>query len=142
MSLQELCEKARAANKLNVSFLAAFMLQDADTCLDILIACDRLPEAAFFARTYRPSRCSEMLQLWKADLSKVNARAAEALADPAEYPNLFPDWEVAMAADRQSGVSQEDAFESSGLHPAMDEGFAKSPIGQVWSWPESYMIHI
>ena len=40
----------------------------------MLVACGRLPEAAFFARTYRPSRCSEMLALWKADLRGVNAR--------------------------------------------------------------------
>lgn len=135
LSLQELCDKARSANKLNVSFLAAFLLQDTDTCLEILVACGRWPEAAFFARTYRPSRCSEMLQLWKEDLKKVNARAAEALADPAEYPNLFPDWDLALGADRLYTVSQEDHAQSASLCSAMSgtQGCPKTLVGRVWS---------
>jgi len=36
------------------------------------------------------------LELWKADLKTVNEKAAEALADPAKYPNLFPDLEYAL----------------------------------------------
>ena len=32
-----------------------------------------------------------ILELWKANLRQVNEKAAEALADPAKYPNLFPD---------------------------------------------------
>lgn len=27
---------------------------------------------------------------------KVNSKAAESLADPAEYPNLFEDWQIAL----------------------------------------------
>jgi coatomer subunit beta' len=99
--MQDLCQKARAAKKLNVSFLAAFMLQDVDMCLDLLVSCGRLPEAAFFARTYRPSRCFEMLQLWIGDLNKVNARAAATLADPSAYPHLFPEWQIALEAEQQ-----------------------------------------
>lgn len=56
----------------------------------------RLPEAAFFARTYLPSQMSEVVKVWKKDLEKQNAKAAESLADPAEYPNLFPDLEWAL----------------------------------------------
>jgi hypothetical protein len=26
----------------------------------------------------------------------VNSKAAESLADPAEYPNLFEDWQIAL----------------------------------------------
>jgi coatomer subunit beta' len=36
------------------------------------------------------------LELWKADLKTINEKAAEALADPAKYPNLFPDLEWAI----------------------------------------------
>lgn len=32
-------------------------------------------------------------------LLKVNPKAAESLADPAEYPNLFEDWQVALAVE-------------------------------------------
>lgn len=32
-------------------------------------------------------------------LIKVNLKAAESLADPAEYPNMFEDWQVALAVE-------------------------------------------
>ena len=40
------------------------------------------------------------MALWRADLAKVNPKAAESLADPAKYPNLFPDLELAVAAEK------------------------------------------
>ena len=54
----------------------------------------RLPEAAFFCRTYAPARMPPVVATWKEDLAKLNPRAAEALADPSEYPNLFPELQV------------------------------------------------
>lgn len=30
---------------------------------------------------------------------QVNQKAAESLADPTEYPNLFEDWQVALAVE-------------------------------------------
>lgn len=57
----------------------------------LLLKTDRVPEAALFARTYLPSRISRAVELWRKDLGKISDRAAAALADPAEYPNLFPD---------------------------------------------------
>ena len=51
------------------------------------------------ARTYMPSLMSKIVGLWKEDLSKVSARAAQALADPSEYPNLFPDLDVALEVE-------------------------------------------
>ena len=50
----------------------------------------RLPEAAFFARTYLPSEISRVVGLWRESLAKTNKKASEALADPTEYENLFP----------------------------------------------------
>jgi coatomer subunit beta' len=32
---------------------------------------------------------------------QINQKAAESLADPEEYPNLFPDWESALAAESE-----------------------------------------
>lgn len=129
--VQELCEKARAANKFNVAFMAYYMLQDADACLDVLVACGRLPEAAFFARTYRPSRCSEMLGLWKADLRGVNARAAEALADPAEYGNLFPDWEAALAVEAAWEAAQAKGPQPAAAYPAHADARSRDLIALV-----------
>ena len=36
------------------------------------------------------------MQLWQDGLKTVNAKAAESLAKPDEYVNLFPDWEAAL----------------------------------------------
>ena len=30
---------------------------------------------------------------------QVNSKAAESLADPEEYPNLFEDWQVALSVE-------------------------------------------
>jgi hypothetical protein len=40
--------------------------------------------------------CLSVLELWKTDLKSVNEKAAEALADPEKYPNLFPDLSYAL----------------------------------------------
>lgn len=94
--VQEVSKQARDAGKTNVAFLANFLLQDTDACIDILLASDRIPEAAFFARTYRPSRVPELVKLWQGEMRTVNTKAAESLASPEEYVNLFPDWESAL----------------------------------------------
>ncbi len=79
------------------------------------------------ARTYLPSEVSNIVALWRDDLKKViyltlcplqhlenrgdeflmsvlyylqiNQTAAESLADPQEYPNLFPDWQSALETE-------------------------------------------
>lgn len=76
--------------KHNISFLSMFLLGDLEKCLDILINTNRLPEAAFFARTYIPSKISHVVQLWRTELAKINEKAGQSLADPAQYENLFP----------------------------------------------------
>jgi len=38
--------------------------------------------------------------LWKEELAKTHKKIAESLADPAEYPNLFPDLELALKAEK------------------------------------------
>jgi coatomer subunit beta' len=97
--MQEVRAQAREAGKMNVAFLASFLLQDTDACIDILITSGRLPEATFFARTYRPSRAPELVKLWQEELRDVNTKAAESLASPDEYTNLFPDWEAALRVE-------------------------------------------
>ena len=51
----KLGSSAEEAGKNNVSFLSYFLLGDLEKCLEILIASNRIPEAAFFARC--PSDC-------------------------------------------------------------------------------------
>merc|ERR1719253_2118230 len=73
----------------NVKFVSLFLTSKLDECLDLLIASDRISEAALFARTYLPSRMGSVQQLWAEQLRSVNEKAAQALADPVQYPNLF-----------------------------------------------------
>ena len=51
------------------------------------------------SRTYLPSQISRAVRLWREDLRQVSDRAAAALADPAEYPNLFPDLDWALKVE-------------------------------------------
>lgn len=84
----------------NISFLSHFLLGDIDKCLDILIKTDRIPEAAFFARTYAPSKISYVVKLWKEKLSTVSEKAGQSLADPEQYENLFPGYREALKCEQ------------------------------------------
>lgn len=62
--------------KQNIAFTCKYMLGDRQGCVDLLIACGRLPEAAFFARTYCPSRVTEIVGLWQSELMKIDLRTS------------------------------------------------------------------
>uniref|UniRef100_A0A3B6PM65 Coatomer subunit beta' n=1 Tax=Triticum aestivum TaxID=4565 RepID=A0A3B6PM65_WHEAT len=94
--ITKLASMAREQGKNNVAFLCLFMLGKLEECLQLLIESNRIPEAALMARSYLPSKVPEIVALWKKDLQKVNSKAAESLADPDEYPNLFEDWQIAL----------------------------------------------
>lgn len=97
--LKSLAEQAVEVGRSNVAFLAYFVTGQVEKCIKLLIETGRIPEAAFLARTYMPSMISSVLELWRADLKQINEKAAEALADPAKYPNLFPDLEWALKVE-------------------------------------------
>jgi coatomer subunit beta' len=54
----KLGEAAEKAGQNNVAFLSYFVLGKLEECLEVLVSTGRLPEAAFFARTYLPSQVS------------------------------------------------------------------------------------
>ena len=58
--MEDLVETCQAQGRSNVAFLGNFLLGHLDACVDLLISAGRTPEAAFFARTYRPHRISEV----------------------------------------------------------------------------------
>eukprot|EP01087_Luapelamoeba_hula_P020714 TRINITY_DN711_c0_g1_i2.p1 TRINITY_DN711_c0_g1~~TRINITY_DN711_c0_g1_i2.p1 ORF type:complete len:938 (+),score=169.54 TRINITY_DN711_c0_g1_i2:26-2839(+) len=91
---------AEEQGKNNVAFMCSFLSGDVESCLKLLCNINRAPEAAFLARTYAPSNVSDMVKLWRKDLQKVNPRAADSLADPMEYENLFPDIKLALLAEQ------------------------------------------
>ncbi|KAF5288983.1 hypothetical protein FQA39_LY03862 [Lamprigera yunnana] len=95
--MRYLADSTAAANKHNVAFLASFILSDLNKCLEILISTDRVPEAAFFARSYLPDQISRVVKLWRAKLSAINEKAGQSLADPEQYENLFPGLNEAIA---------------------------------------------
>lgn len=88
--VRNLGELGANIGKHNISFLSMFLLGDLEGCVQLLIKTNRLPEAAFFARTYIPSKISYVVQLWRAELVKINEKAGQSLADPDQYENLFP----------------------------------------------------
>ena len=49
-------------------------------------------------------RTCRLVQVWKDDLAKTNPRAAESLADPGTYPNLFPELDEALELEKQRAV--------------------------------------
>ncbi|KAG9343156.1 hypothetical protein JZ751_014129, partial [Albula glossodonta] len=95
-----LAEGAERDGKNNVAFMTYFLQGKLDHCLELLIRTNRLPEAAFLARTYLPSQVSRVVKLWRENLAKVNQKAAESLADPTEYENLFPGLREAFVAEQ------------------------------------------
>ncbi|CAF1122888.1 unnamed protein product [Didymodactylos carnosus] len=89
--MKKIGEQSLKTGQFNMSFLANFVLGDLDKCLQILIDNNRLSEAAFFSRTYLPSKIGMTVQLWREKLKKSNMeRSAQALANPTDYENLFP----------------------------------------------------
>jgi len=98
--MERLAKMASEQGRNNIAFICLFLLNRIGDCTKLLCDTDRVPEAAFLTRTYAPSKIPEVLDLWKEDLKKVSAKAAEALADPAEYPELFPNLKVAVDVEK------------------------------------------
>jgi len=99
--LANLAQVATEQGKNNIAFVCLFLLRRVKDCIDLLCDTGRIPEAAFMARTYLPSYVSHVVGLWRQDLQQINQRAAESLADPMEYENLFPDLQLAIQAEKQ-----------------------------------------
>ncbi|KAK1900242.1 Coatomer subunit beta' [Dissostichus eleginoides] len=151
----KLAEGAERDGKTNVAFLTYFLQGRLDKCLDLLIATNRLPEAAFLARTYLPSHVSRVVKLWKESLSKVNQKAADALADPSQYSNLFPGLQQALLAQeflKDTHVGIRPAAEYPLIMPNEDrnvleesagfvsKGEIDEPEGEVESMNEPMMV--
>eukprot|EP00941_MAST-03F_sp_MAST-3F-sp1_P004205 g4205.t1 len=101
----------------NVAFTAYFLLGKLEECIEILIKAGRVPEAAFMARTYLPSEVPRLVSLWRANLQKVSKKAAESLADPSEYANLFPDLPLALKAENFFKQRRAQGSVSASMYP-------------------------
>mmetsp|Transcript_5126 Transcript_5126/g.11478 ORF Transcript_5126/g.11478 Transcript_5126/m.11478 type:complete len:941 (+) Transcript_5126:66-2888(+) len=112
--MEKLAKLATDGGKTNVAFVANFLTSNVEACADLLIATKRLPEAAFFVRTYLPSRIDEIVALWKEDLSSVSETAAKALAAPKENPILFPDMDLALQVEKMF-LTQRESSKANGI---------------------------
>merc|ERR1712176_837226 len=119
-SVQTLAEDAQGKGATNISFLASFISGQSEKCLDLLISCNRLPEAAFFARTYFPSKVPYIVELWKKQLSSEyeQPKIADSLADPSKYDNLFEDYQDSLQAE--TFVQSSSSSKNSNLLPASE----------------------
>lgn len=97
--VKKLAESTRAKGINNITFLSYLLLGDLDKCLQLLLDTERFPEAAFFVRSYLPSKMSYVVGLWKDSLSKTNVKASESLANPDEYENLFPHYQELLKTE-------------------------------------------
>lgn len=98
--IEKLGNAANETGKNNIAFLSKFLLGNVDECLEILINTDRIPEAAFFARAYAPSKISSIVKIWKEKLSAVSEKAGQSLADPEQYENLFPGYRESLQVEQ------------------------------------------
>lgn len=98
--IRELADVTMNEGRMNVAFVCYFLLKDTDKCIDCLIKAGRVPEAAFFARTYAPSRISSVVKLWKDELFRTSKVAAESLTDPTDYLDKFTDIFLGIKAEK------------------------------------------
>lgn len=70
---------------LNVWYLCYSFLHSLDQCLELLIRTNRLPEAAFLARTYLPSQVSRVVKLWRENLAKINQKVSSVTQNFEKY---------------------------------------------------------
>lgn len=102
----------------NIAFVAYYMLNDLDSCLNLLIKRDKLAEASFFSRAYIPSKMSEVVKMWRDATSASNKKLGQSLADPEKYENLFPEFAQSLELERyQREIGYERANQLSALAP-------------------------
>lgn len=132
----KLGEAAKKAEQNNVSFLSYFLLGKLDECLEVLINTGRLPEAAFFARTYMPSQISRIVKLWRENLATTNAKAAQSLADPTEYENLFPGLRDAFKTEQFLAPQQKRVIPAK-KYPQIPPNLSRNPVEEMMAAEEA-----
>lgn len=128
--IRKLGADADELNKNNISFLSNFILGDIDKCIEILLKTDKIPEAAFFARTYAPSKISSIVELWKAKLSTVSEKVGQSLADPEQYENLFPGYREALKVEQYLKAEREKQIPACEF-PTIQPNIERKPIEEM-----------
>lgn len=104
----------------NIAFTAFLQLGEIEACVDLLVATDRIPEAALLARTYAPSLAPAVVDKWAADLAgQGKKKIARAIVNPAEDAAAFDeDWAAVLALEANGGVPQD----TDDVEPAAENG--------------------
>eukprot|EP01062_Namystynia_karyoxenos_P057149 TRINITY_DN4809_c0_g1_i2.p1 TRINITY_DN4809_c0_g1~~TRINITY_DN4809_c0_g1_i2.p1 ORF type:complete len:962 (+),score=384.99 TRINITY_DN4809_c0_g1_i2:162-3047(+) len=122
--IERVADLAEEHQRINVAFTASMMLGDHGRCVRLLLETDRAPEAALFARSRCPERLPEVLVRWKKSLGA--SKLAEAIADPEEFPNLFP--EISDVFAKPAAASPSSSPRASGSPELVAAGSpARSP---------------
>ncbi|KAG0379905.1 hypothetical protein BGX24_011069 [Mortierella sp. AD032] len=131
--LRRLAALAKEAGKNNVAFSCYLSLGQMEDCIEILIETERIPEAAMLARTYVPSAVPRVLQLWKDSLVVAKReKTAQALADPLEYEDMFPDLQYGLLAEQAVKAARETPVPASSYY-AWKESLDRDIISDVKS---------
>ncbi|KAJ2102231.1 Coatomer subunit beta' [Coemansia sp. RSA 922] len=112
--MSKLAEMAEAAGANNIAFACYQSLKQDEKCFELLLRIDRVPEAALFARTYLPSKVECVVPKWKELLVGLGKhKAAEAIANPKDYANLFPDFDRSLEVSANQASSLASASDYS-----------------------------
>lgn len=98
--LERLARLTTEKRRYNIAFVCWLLLNRTTECVEVLKETKRFPEAAFFARSYCPSKIALVMDKWREDLAAVSSRAAKALADPFRNPELFENFELSLQAEQ------------------------------------------
>ena len=116
--LRNLVSQADTVASHNIAFTCLWHLADLDGCIDLLVRTNRLAEAVLFAQTYKPSRCRELVGLWKAGLDKSGkGKVSRMLGVPPsgeegeEDADLFPEWDEWLRLERDGKSTLVDVSE-------------------------------
>ncbi|KAK5583078.1 hypothetical protein RB653_004668 [Dictyostelium firmibasis] len=99
--MKVLAKLADEKGQTNISFICNLLLPNSLlNCLNTLCSSGDYSEAAFMARTYLPSMVPEMVEKWRENLKNTSSKASEALSNPIDFPNLFPQYDLSIKAEK------------------------------------------
>lgn len=102
--LRKLGNLALQKGKTNVAFTCCHLLSDYNACTQILLQTNRIADAAFYARTYNHDHVDEVVQKWKNSVAGL-PRVRDSIADPAGFPNLFPNMSDSITKKANAAVA-------------------------------------
>ncbi|KAH0615249.1 uncharacterized protein H6S33_000885 [Morchella sextelata] len=110
--LRKLSKSADAAGSNNVAFACLWQTGDIEDCANLLVKTGRIPEAALFTQTYKPSLTKDVAVKWKNSLRDAKKeKLSEAIAVPGEDDELFPEWDEYLRVEAEAPAAGEDLID-------------------------------